>query len=164
MNLAVLIVTGFAVLAVLGGVVLLVMGRGGEMARFEADYPPLDLPDDRPITSIDVGHVRLPISLWGYHVRAVDEVLYRLSGALSERDRRIAGLERRVAELGGVAPTWPETKGTLPLEPADESPFRADNEAPTPLDRDTGEDTGRSSVVNSGTNGQEPEADPRRKR
>lgn len=107
MSLAILIICGLAAATILAGVVFVVMGRGGQMTRFEADYAPLDLPSDRALVSADVGSLRLPLSLWGYHVRAVDEVLSHVAATLRERDRRIGALEDRVAELGGVpsAPT-----------------------------------------------------------
>ncbi|GAA3722597.1 DivIVA domain-containing protein [Spinactinospora alkalitolerans] len=101
---AILILTALAALAVLVGVALVVMGRGGQLARFEADHPPLELPSDRPVTGSDVANVRLPLALWGYHVRAVDEVLQRLAAALKERDARIAELEERLAEPGRHTP------------------------------------------------------------
>ncbi|GAA3741261.1 hypothetical protein [Salinactinospora qingdaonensis] len=98
MNLIILILTALVSVAVLAGVALVVMGKGGQLARFEADHPPLDLPADGSIASSDVTRVLIPLSLWGYHVRAVDEVLARLATALRERDARIADLEHRLAE------------------------------------------------------------------
>ncbi len=96
----ILVLTAVAALAVLAGVALTVLGRGGQLARFEADHPPLDLPDDRPVTGPDVSRVVLPLALWGYHVRAVDEVLRRVVAALAERDARIHDLEQRLAAAG----------------------------------------------------------------
>ncbi|MBB5999479.1 hypothetical protein [Streptomonospora salina] len=93
-----------AAVAVLAGVAYVVMGKGGELARFEADHPPLELPSGRPLSGPDVSRVLLPLALWGYHVRAVDDVLRRVVGALSERDARIADLERRLAEAGRPVP------------------------------------------------------------
>ncbi|GAA4944324.1 hypothetical protein GCM10023224_29100 [Streptomonospora halophila] len=105
------VLIALAAVAVLAGVAFVVMGKGGELARFEADHPPLDLPADRPLSGSDVSRVLLPLSLWGYHVRAVDDVLRRVVGALSERDARIADLERRLQETGRPAPDTaaPET-------------------------------------------------------
>ncbi|WP_344165290.1 hypothetical protein [Nocardiopsis rhodophaea] len=97
MNPTIMVLIAVAALAVLAGVAFVVMGKGGELARFEADHPPLDLPTDRPLTSSDMSRVALPLALWGYHVRAVDELLVRLSSALDERDARIAELERHVS-------------------------------------------------------------------
>ncbi|MFC3522015.1 hypothetical protein ACFPZ0_11130 [Streptomonospora nanhaiensis] len=100
MSPIILSLIALSAVAVLAGVAFVVMGRGGELARFDADHPPLDLPADRPLTGTDVSRVLLPLALWGYHVRAVDEVLRRVIGALGERDARIAELERRLVEAG----------------------------------------------------------------
>ncbi|WP_017627508.1 DivIVA domain-containing protein [Nocardiopsis chromatogenes] len=103
MNPTILILISLSAVAVLAGVAYAVMGKGGQLARFEADHPPLDLPETRPLTPADVGRVALPLAFWGYHVRGVDEVLRRLSAALAERDERIADLERRLAQGGAPA-------------------------------------------------------------
>jgi len=94
-----MILVAAAALAVLVGVVYVVLGKGGQLARFEADYPPLPLPHDRPIGAHDLGRVMLPLALWGYHVRAVDELLLRLTVTLRERDERIEDLEWRLSRL-----------------------------------------------------------------
>lgn len=101
-----------AALAVLVGVVYVVLGKGGQLARFEADYPPLPLPDDRPVEAHDLGRVMLPLALWGYHVRAVDELLLRLTVTLREREERIEDLEWRLSRLD---PSYvPEGTGPRP--------------------------------------------------
>src|SRR5699024_11372044 len=94
-----MILIAVAALAVLVGVVLVVLGKGGRFARVEADRPPLDLPDDRSIRAWDLGRLLLPLSLWGYHVRAVDDLLLRLTGTLEEREEHIADLEWRLSRL-----------------------------------------------------------------
>ncbi|WP_116245952.1 hypothetical protein [Nocardiopsis sp. FIRDI 009] len=109
MPVFIMILVGAAALAVLIGVVYVVLGKGGQLARFEADYPPLDLPVDRPVGSADLGRLLLPLALWGYHVRAVDELLARLTATLREREARIEDLEWRLARLD--APYVPEGQG-----------------------------------------------------
>jgi hypothetical protein len=94
-----MILVAAAALAVLVGVVYVVLGKGGQLARFEADFPPLNLPEGRPVGSRDLGGLLLPLSMWGYHVRAVDELLVRLTGTLREREERIEDLEWRLARL-----------------------------------------------------------------
>ena len=94
-----MILIGLAALAVLVGVVYVVLGKGGQLARYEADFPPLDLPEDRPVRSFELGRLMVPLSLWGYHVRAVDELLVRLTGTLKEREEHIADLEWRLSRL-----------------------------------------------------------------
>ena len=95
----IMILVAVAALAVLVGVVFVVLGKGGQLARFEADFPPLDLPEDRPVGSHDLGGLLLPLALWGYHVRAVDALLLRLTATLREREERIEDLEWRLARL-----------------------------------------------------------------
>ncbi len=98
MTTSILVLTAIAAVAVLVGVAFVVTDRDGQLARFEADHPPLDFPTDAPVTSADIAHLRLPLALWGYHVRAVDEVLAHLAASLQERDDRIAELEHGQAE------------------------------------------------------------------
>ncbi|RKS05511.1 hypothetical protein DFP74_1110 [Nocardiopsis sp. Huas11] len=94
-----MILVALAALAVLVGVVYVALGKGGRLARFEADYPPLDLPEDGPVTAPDLNRLVLPLALWGYHVRAVDELLVRLAGTLRAREERIQELEWRLSRL-----------------------------------------------------------------
>lgn len=110
-----------AAVAVLAGVAFVVMDRGEGLARFEADHPPLDLPEGRSVTGDDISRVRIPLALWGYHVRAVDEVLSRLAASLRERDERIAELERRHTELAmraGAPAGEARDSGAVPVESA----------------------------------------------
>ncbi|MEV2274183.1 hypothetical protein AB0I72_01235 [Nocardiopsis sp. NPDC049922] len=109
MPVFIMILVGAAALAVLVGVVYIVLGKGGQLARFEADYPPLDLPADGAVGSADLGRLLLPLSMWGYHVRAVDELLARLTATLREREERIEDLEWRLSRLD--APYVPEGHG-----------------------------------------------------
>ncbi len=95
----ILILVAAAALAVLVGVVFVVLGKGGQLARFEADFPPLNLPEGRPVGSHDLAGLLVPLSMWGYHVRAVDELLVRLTSTLREREERIEDLEWRLARL-----------------------------------------------------------------
>ncbi len=91
------------------------LGHGGEMAEFPPDVPPLDLPDVGRMTAADLAALRLPISIVGYNTEAVDETLRRVSTALSERDTRIAVLERRVTELtAGRIQALQEARAALP--------------------------------------------------
>jgi len=95
----VVVVFVLAGLAVLGAVVVLAMGRGGELAETHPDHPPLPLPEGRRLTGPAVALLRLPRGLWGYQVPVTDEALRRLAGAITERDDRLAVLERQVDDL-----------------------------------------------------------------
>jgi hypothetical protein len=107
-----MVLVAAAALAVLVGVVCIVLGKGGQLARFEADHPPLALPEDRPVEAFDLGRLMLPLAMWGYHVRAVDELLLRLTATLREREERIQDLEWRLSRLD---PSYvPEGTGPIP--------------------------------------------------
>lgn len=92
------------VVVVCGGIVLVAVGRGGQIAEFTQDTPPLALPSRRPIAGTDVALLRLPTGPWGYSYRATDEALRRVAHALTERDTRIAVLEQQVSELRSALP------------------------------------------------------------
>ena len=103
-----------AAAAVLAAVVVLAMGRGGELAEVHPDYPPLPLPTDRRLVAMDAATLRLPRGMWGYHVDATDEMLRRFAHALSERDARLAVLEKQVVELREAVRTHDNTPATAP--------------------------------------------------
>lgn len=91
-----------ALVVVVGGVTLAVVG-GGDGPLTEAPPDRLDdpLPADRPLARADVEALRLPMTLRGYRMADVDDVLGRLGAELAERDARIADLE---AALAGARP------------------------------------------------------------
>ncbi|MEU3166001.1 hypothetical protein [Streptosporangium sp. NPDC006930] len=94
-----LVVLALAAVAVIAGVTVVAMGRGGELSEFAPDVPPLNLPQAGQLGAVDFMALQLPVSLVGYNTQSVDETLSRVAGALSERDTRIAVLEQRVSEL-----------------------------------------------------------------
>ncbi|WP_433245054.1 hypothetical protein ACQPYK_42740 [Streptosporangium sp. CA-135522] len=94
-----LVVLALAAVVILAGVVVVAMGRGGELGEFAPDVPPLNLPDAGRLGAADFMALQLPVSLVGYHTQSVDETLNRVVNALSERDTRIAVLEQRLSEL-----------------------------------------------------------------
>ncbi|TDD01804.1 hypothetical protein E1292_25020 [Nonomuraea deserti] len=94
-----LVVLAIAAIAILACVVLVSLGRGGELTEFPPDVPPLDLPEPGQLTAVDFMALQLPVNLVGYHTQSVDETLRRAAGAISARDTRIAVLEQRVSEL-----------------------------------------------------------------
>ena len=86
--------------AILCGVVVVAMGRGGELARPVADVRPLD---GEIVTAADVALLRPPAALWGYDMRATDEALNMVARTVTERDVEIAILRRQIAELEAAA-------------------------------------------------------------
>ncbi|MEV4256889.1 hypothetical protein AB0J52_27315, partial [Spirillospora sp. NPDC049652] len=95
----VMVVLVLAGVAVLAAVVVLATGRGGELARTHPDVPPLPLMSGAPVTGPEVAMLRLPRAFWGYQMNMTDEALHRLAYALTERDARLAAMERQVADL-----------------------------------------------------------------
>ncbi|HEY2575035.1 MAG TPA: hypothetical protein VGI74_01890 [Streptosporangiaceae bacterium] len=86
--------------AVLIGVIVVALGRGGELADFQADYFPLKL---EQISATDVALFRPPVALWGYNAQATDEALNRIATALTERDIELSALQQQVADLEASA-------------------------------------------------------------
>ncbi|WP_176404506.1 hypothetical protein [Actinomadura sp. BRA 177] len=94
------VVLVLAGVAVLGAVVVLAMGRGGELAETHPDYPPLQVDaDGRPVLGPEGARLRLPATIWGYQMQVTDEAVQRLAAALRERDARVADLERQLRDL-----------------------------------------------------------------
>jgi hypothetical protein len=87
-----------AVVVVLGGIVAVAVGHGGELSHEEVDHAPLDM---GPMSATDVVLLRPPTALWGYSVQITDQALERIAGAIRDRDVRIVALEQRIAELTG---------------------------------------------------------------
>jgi hypothetical protein len=94
------VVLVLAGLAVLGAVVVLAMGRGGELAETHPDYPPLRVDaEGRPVLGPAGSRLRFPTTIWGYQMQVTDEAVHRLADALRERDARVADLERQLYDL-----------------------------------------------------------------
>ncbi|CDR06759.1 DivIVA domain-containing protein [Streptomyces iranensis] len=87
-----------ALVVVVGGVTLAVVGGGdGPLTEAPPDRLEDPLPADRPLARADVESLRLPMTLRGYRMADVDDVLGRLGAELAERDARIAELETALA-------------------------------------------------------------------
>lgn len=85
-----------------GGVLFLVasllLGRGETQPPAELDRSPVELPDDRRVTSDDVRALRIAVTARGYRMAEVDWLLDQFAETLDERDDEIAALR---AELAG---------------------------------------------------------------
>jgi len=136
----VVVVLVLAGLAVLGAVVVLAMGRGGELAETHPDYPELPLPTARPITGTEAALLKLPRGLWGYQVGFTDEAIHRLAYSLAERESRMAMLEQQLADLryqlGEPAVTpegaWTQSGLRLEVDPSLQAALQDDPEPFTP--------------------------------
>lgn len=106
MTTVVILIAGIVVLA---AVVLLAVGRGGELSVERSDYAPLDL---GPVSATDVVLLRPPTALWGYNVHATDEAFEQIADSIRERDVRIVALEQLVSDLSRERPTYgPPARG-----------------------------------------------------
>jgi hypothetical protein len=90
-----------AAVAILGGVIVVAIGRGGELAPSGADVRPLDTDI---VTAADVALLRPPAALWGYDMRATDEALNQVARTVTERDVEIADLRRQLADMQSDPP------------------------------------------------------------
>jgi hypothetical protein len=85
-----------AALAILAGVIVVAMGRGGELAPSLADSAAYG----RELASAaDVATFRPPAAFLGYSAQATDEALQQITRAMAERDAELAMLRREVAIL-----------------------------------------------------------------
>jgi hypothetical protein len=85
-----------AAAAILGCVVLVALGMGGEMATFPIDSAPLRMDE---VTATDVALLRPPLALWGYSVPATEEALGMIARAVTARDTEIATLRQELADM-----------------------------------------------------------------
>jgi DivIVA domain-containing protein len=94
--LVVFIVVALVVVFVVAAVAV---GRGGGLDPVESDLVRPSLPAG-PVTADDVESVHFAVGFRGYRIDQVDDVLDRLGDELTDRDARIAELERRLAGPG----------------------------------------------------------------
>jgi DivIVA domain-containing protein len=85
-------------LLVVGGLLFLgaslLLGRGETQPPAELDRSPVELPDDRPVTSDDVRALRISVAFRGYRMSEVDWLLEQFALILDERDAEIMRLQR----------------------------------------------------------------------
>jgi hypothetical protein len=79
----------------IGGIVVVAMGRGGEMSREAGDEP--SAADFE--SWADVASYRPPAALLGYHAGVTERALQLISRSIAERDAEIAWLRGRLREL-----------------------------------------------------------------
>jgi len=90
----VLVAIILAAAVILGGVIVVAMGRGGELARERPDAPASA--DFR--TWSDVAQYRPPAALLGYHARTTEHALSLIARTIAERDAEIEWLRQRLVE------------------------------------------------------------------
>lgn len=81
------------VVAILGVAAMAAAGGVGEMAADPVlDTFRQDLPTERPLLASDLQNLRFGVSLRGYSMRQVDELLDRLTREIADRDAKISEL------------------------------------------------------------------------
>lgn len=83
-----------AALAILAGVVVVAIGRGGELALFRPDTPPYPVP---LATAAQVAAFRPPPAFLGYNAQATDDALHRIAMTVAQRDAELASLRGELA-------------------------------------------------------------------
>jgi hypothetical protein len=112
-----------AAAVILAGVVVVAIGRGGELARFPADVRPFEA---EIVTAADVVLLRPPSALFGYNRQVSDDALSAIARTITERDVEIATLRRQLAELQVPPPApaaW-DPPVASPAPPAGQDPGR----------------------------------------
>ena len=84
-----------AAAVILGGIVVVAMGHGGELARDKVEAPATG--DLRSWS--DVARYRPPPALLGYHAASTEQALMIIARSIAERDAEISWLRSRLAEL-----------------------------------------------------------------
>lgn len=103
-----------AAIVILAGVVVVAMGRGGELARARPAEPAAN----GFRTWYDVAAYRPPGALLGYDPAATEHALGEIARAIADRDAEIDQLRRKLAATGLSAETLWQTA----LDPADQGP------------------------------------------
>jgi hypothetical protein len=119
-------------LMILGGVVVVAVGRGGELTLFRSDAAPLR---QRLATAADMASFRPPLAFFGYSAQATDDALARIARSVAERDAELALLRDELATLRPPAAPAGDSPPADPPPPAPPAPpAPAEPEAPAPDD------------------------------
>jgi DivIVA domain-containing protein len=121
----------FALVIVLliGAVAVVASGRWGSMNEVYDDRPDMTVPSGHPLTAEDIRLSRFAVGVRGYRMDEVDTLLDRLADEVSERDRRIAELERATAQ-----PPDPDIPSDYTATPPDYTAAPSDYTAAPPDD------------------------------
>ncbi|MGH3273384.1 MAG: hypothetical protein ACRDNZ_03550 [Streptosporangiaceae bacterium] len=90
------VVLMLAAVVILAGVVVVAMGRGGELALARPDSAAYGR---ELVTPADMVAFRPPAALLGYSAPVTDDALRRIARAVAERDAELAMLRHEVAAL-----------------------------------------------------------------
>jgi len=111
----------------------MLLGRGETQPPAELDRSPVELPDDRPVTSDDIRALRISVAFRGYRMTEVDWLLEQFALVLDERDAEIARLRHRLPSHPSPAPRAKDDEDAPRAEdtaPAGNAPSPGEEEAP----------------------------------
>ena len=176
-----------AAVAILAGVVVVAVGRGGELAMARSDIPPVRF---ALFTPGDVAAFRPRLAFFGYSARATDDALLQIARAVAERDAELSRLrvqltalrdelddrDERAGAASGAGGSWRPEAGDEPAdrwrpeagdEPADRwRPEASDDEPddrwPSPADSDEPADQRPSAVGAAESAGANDASEPAR--
>jgi hypothetical protein len=99
-----------AAVAILAGVVVVALGRGGELTPFRADTAPFRR---EFATAAQVASFRPPPAFFGYSAQVTDDALQRIARSVAARDAELARLRSQVIALrrGALRPGGPGGPG-----------------------------------------------------
>jgi hypothetical protein len=99
-----------AAVAILAGVVVVALGRGGELTPFRADTAPFRR---ELATAAQVASFRPPPAFFGYSAQVTDDALQRIARSVAARDAELARLRSQVIALrrGALRPGGPAGPG-----------------------------------------------------
>jgi hypothetical protein len=118
-------------LMILGGVVVVAVGRGGELTLFRSDAAPLRR---RLASAADMASFRPPLAFFGYSAQATDDALQRIARSVAERDAELAQLRDELATLRPPATPPADGPAAAPPPASPAPPAPAEPEAPAPDD------------------------------
>ena len=131
-----------AAVVIIGGVVVVAIGRGGELVRERPDVPASS--DFR--TWSDVAGYRPPAALLGYHARTTEHALSLIARTIAERDAEIEWLRRRLAEARPELGAYGSDSPYSPADRYDEEEPYGEEETGDGLVRDSQPTAGASSA------------------
>jgi DivIVA domain-containing protein len=119
------------VVAILGVAAMAAAGGMGEMAKEPVrDTFRQDLPTDRPLLAADIQSLRFGVTLRGYAMNQVDDLLDRLTREIAERDATIRSLSPAAEETAPQEESAPEDHAPedVTLDAAAGAPARSEEE------------------------------------
>jgi DivIVA domain-containing protein len=114
------------ILAVIAGIAVVAAGRGEGLVPSDPERSPRGALPAGEVGRADVDALRFTLSLRGYRMDEVDDVIDRLVDELDRRDARIAELEQPTAASDDPSPDKRDTPDERNEQPDDSPDVRPD--------------------------------------